>query len=264
MSTCPVCTTHAIRYRRRTESVMFRCTNRQCNHIYCWPQPDDNALKAFYAADYYSHCIPVYRQTSMKISGQLLGLLPEIDGPLLDAGCGEGDLYKSLPDVSKQYYTGVEPDPLARRRARKATRARIVENIENLSGNRLKFKIMIMNQVIEHVRNPVECLRTLKTLSGPGTVLLVTTVNMNCLKSRILGRRWEQFRNRTHLHLFSQRSLRQAMIRSGWDDVQPIMTPLVYPHHGRARRLLHRILKRLCLDGNLMMTARAKGSANET
>jgi len=264
MNACPVCTTHAIGYRRRTGSVMFRCTNRQCNHIYCWPQPDDNALKAFYAAAYYNNRIPVYSQTSMEISVQLLDLLPEIDGPLLDMGCGEGDLYKSLPDTAKHYYTGVEPDPLARRRAREATRARIVENIENLSGNRLKFKIMIMNQVIEHVRNPVECLGTLRTLSKPGAVLLVTTVNMSCLKSRILGRRWEQFRNRTHLHLFSQRSLRQAMIRGGWDDVQLITTPLVYPHHGRTRRQLHRILRWFRLDGNLMMTARTKGAANET
>jgi 2-polyprenyl-3-methyl-5-hydroxy-6-metoxy-1,4-benzoquinol methylase len=171
----------------------------------------------------------------------------------LDVGCGEGHLFHALSSEAKKYYVGVETDQTAREMAQKRTGSLIIEKLEALKDMDKCFEVIVLNQVIEHFRDPIESLRTLEQISSDTASLFIATANSTSLQARIRRCNWEQLQNRTHLHLFTEASLTLALHKGGWTNTVRINKPLRYPHHGMLRRLFHRRLRKLTLDGNLTL-----------
>jgi SAM-dependent methyltransferase len=234
---------------------IYRCRNTGCRHSFCHPQPDDEQLARFYGKDYYGSGNPLYGQTQRSIFRQILQWLPDVRGPFLDVGCGEGFFFEVLPFASRQYYKGVETDKAAREKAQKRTGCHIAESLEALSTMDQVFKIIVLNQVIEHFRNPLDSLKMIGHISSRDAVLLTATANSTSLKARIKGSNWDQLQNRTHLHLFTKKSLILTLQKSGWQNVIIIVDTIRYPHHGTFRSFVHRVLRKTGLDGNLTLIA---------
>ena len=234
---------------------MYRCINSKCRHVFCYPQPDDAALTEFYNTDYYCTDSRLYGQTPPEVLKQILDWFPSVKGPFLDVGCGEGHFFNALPPNARKYYTGVEADDTARKTAREKTGRKIVATIEELVKTDQSYQMIILNQVIEHLRDPIETLRQVRQISLPQATLFIATANIDCLKSKIQKENWDQFRNRTHLHLFSRQSLSMALYKGGWTKIKLISSPINYPHHGKIKKKFHQALRGLKLDGNLTMAA---------
>lgn len=256
MIACPICGSDASKLCDREVDFIYRCKNVSCKHSYSYPQPNDNQLAIFYSDDYYNGSNdPRYRQTQHSIFRQILGWLPTVEGPILDVGCGLGYLFDVLPIVSKEHYVGVEVDKTSRKKAQQRIGRPIIENLTELADIGKCFKEIIMNQVIEHFRDPIASLRMLQQVSCDDTILFVATANSASLKARVRRCNWEELRNRTHLHLFTEASILLALQKGGWPKGMLIDTPIRYPHHGSFRYLFHRVLRRLKCDGNLTLIA---------
>lgn len=257
MIRCPICnSSNSRRLHFRGQVLLYRCQNTSCKHIFCYPQPDDERLAAFYGTDYYGDGNHRYCQTQRTIFTQILRWLPEIRMPFLDVGCGEGFLYEALPTESRKHYNGVEPDKAARKSARKRTGCYIAKNLEALSTLPRIYKTIVLNQVIEHFRSPLESLKIIFDISSHDAVLLLTTANSASLKARIKRAKWDQLQNRTHLHLFTKESLIVGLQKTGWVNVEVITSIIKYPHHATLQRLVHCVLRKTGLDGNLTLLAR--------
>ena len=256
MIRCCICNSSTKRLCFRGRVSIYRCRNTRCRHSFCHPQPDDEQLAGFYGKDYYGNGNPCYGQTQHAILKQILQWLPDVQSSFLDVGCGVGFFFDVLPTGSRQYYTGVETDRAAREKAQKRTGCHIAESLETLSTMHQVFKIIVLNQVIEHFRSPLESLKMIGHVSSRDAVLLTATANSASLKARIKGSNWVQFQNRTHLHLFTKKSLILTLQKSGWQNVMTIADTIRYPHHGTFRRLVHRVLRKTGLDGNLTLLAR--------
>lgn len=146
-------------------------------------------------------------------------------GRLLDIGCGNGDF---LARMRRRGWIveGLEVDPEAVEAARAAHGLTIhLGDLEGLAFPGNSFDAITMNQVIEHVHEPVplirECLRILK----PGGKLVVATPNISSLGHRTYGRNWSHLDPPRHLHLFTKRTLRECATRAGFLSIETWCAP---------------------------------------
>lgn len=72
--------------------------------------------------------------------------------------------------------------------------------------------VIVMLDVLEHLHDPLMALRRLRALINEDGLLVLSTVNLDGLHSRLRGDDWPWF-IRSHLHYFSERTL-SAMLKS--------------------------------------------------
>lgn len=77
------------------------------------------------------------------------------------------------------------------------------------------FDFVTMDQVIEHMRDPVATLEGVKTVLKPGGTAIVSTPNASGWGARLFGGRWINWHAPYHLHFFSRHSMRIAAARAG-------------------------------------------------
>jgi 2-polyprenyl-3-methyl-5-hydroxy-6-metoxy-1,4-benzoquinol methylase len=119
------------------------------------------------------------------------------------------------------------------------------------------YDLITLVEVVEHLRSPAETLADLAGLLSPGGWLFVSTPNAGCLRARVLGHRWENYANPTHLYYFNQRSLGRLLRLAGLKRTHRWQPPITYPGHGLVARVLQAELRRFGLDGSLRILAQA-------
>jgi cyclopropane fatty-acyl-phospholipid synthase-like methyltransferase len=213
------------------------------------PQLDDLSVNQAYKSLYYppeSNGSAIYfENTSEIVLRQALFRLQERIGELaglrlLDYGCGVGSLLRVAAEFAARP-SGIESDPRARSTAATITAAPVYGSFEDLSEAERgrPFDVIILWTVIEHLRRPWEDLARLRHLLCPGGWLLVSTVNIRCLRARIQRYRWVQYRNPTHFYYFDRRSLACVIQKAGFSQFSQWPLRIRYPHHGVLRRSLY-------------------------
>jgi SAM-dependent methyltransferase len=98
-------------------------------------------------------------------------------------------------------------------------------SLENTRFPDQSFDAVTLNQVIEHVHDPVslirECLRILK----PGGKLVLATPNIESFGHQIFGRNWSHLDSPRHLMLFSMKTLRECAVRAGFLSIDTWCVP---------------------------------------
>jgi hypothetical protein len=80
--------------------------------------------------------------------------------------------------------------------------------------------LVIIDNVIEHVPQPVEFLATLREYLKPSGHLVAITPNMESGNFKLLGRRWTpELAPHTHVFLFTHDSIRQCMQLAGFNVI---------------------------------------------
>jgi len=72
------------------------------------------------------------------------------------------------------------------------------------------FDYVTMDQVSEHVINPVETLKDVASVLKPGGIVILSTPNCHGWGARIFGPHWINWHTPYHLHLFSKESIKIA------------------------------------------------------
>ncbi|NQV61924.1 MAG: class I SAM-dependent methyltransferase [Alphaproteobacteria bacterium] len=170
----------------------------------------------------------------------------------MDFGCGSGKLMQVAEASGAAEVVGIENNPRARQEARDLG-FRVVSNIGDLGQE--QFDILYLNDVIEHLRDPVETCAALRTHLSPGGALFVATINCASLKARLLGPRWDMYIDPTHFYYFRRSSLIQVLREAGYEEIQPLNFTVVFSHHGPLRRQLQHLLVALGLDSSIKIIA---------
>jgi 2-polyprenyl-3-methyl-5-hydroxy-6-metoxy-1,4-benzoquinol methylase len=244
---------------------VLACTNRSCELMFASPQLSSEELDAAYRRFYYpafdTESVP-YENTPEEILRHTFTEATSMFGPLtgrtlLDFGCGVGRLCR-IGRENGLKTTGIEPDAFARQRAMMTGELKVYASVHELQAAKpeARFDIITMWDVIEHLREPWKELEQLSKLLAPGGRLLVSTPNAGSLRARLQGQRWENMINPTHFYYFRPRSLRLALKRAGISEVTEWRFAISYPAHSWIRRLLHRALLNLHLQGEFFVLAR--------
>lgn len=251
MMVCPLCKRPATRRFALPHTIAWRCSGPDCRLEFASPQPTEIELANAYTSLYY----PVSREKSQtkfentsdgtfrqmfreleKLIGGLRGLR------LLDYGCGRGALLRVSLEFGMRP-VGIEQDTEARAAAVKIPGAGAYQNVEALQMDEpdSKFDLIILWTVIEHLRDPWSQLARLRKLLCPGGWLLMSTMDIRCLRARIEGARWENYENPTHLYYFDRTSLARVIQEAGFEEFSEWRLKIAHPHHGTLRRWLYGI-----------------------
>lgn len=209
-----------------------------CDLLYASPAPTPHDLAEAYAqADYDSADESAYASaTYADLLGKMVGAGSE-SGPALDIGTGDGSFLAALAGLGIDDATGVEPSLAPVASAPPAIREKIrVGPFDDADFPADHFGLVTSFQTLEHVPDPAATCRSAHRLLRAGGALLVVTHDRRAPLNRVLGRKSPIY-DIEHLQLFSPRSLRSLLVRSGFSDIS--VRPVVnrYPARYWARLL---------------------------
>jgi 2-polyprenyl-3-methyl-5-hydroxy-6-metoxy-1,4-benzoquinol methylase len=155
----------------------------------------------------------------------MLALVPP-GSAVLDAGCSSGYLAEQL--VARGCtVTGLELDPTAGRLAERWCEQVLIGDVEtmDLPLAPASFDVVLCGDILEHLRNPTAALTRWRPFLRPGGRLVLSTPNIANVRIR-LTLMFGVFRytergllDRTHTHLFTRKTLREALGRAGYRPV---------------------------------------------
>lgn len=176
-----------------------RC--KQCGLISLHPYPSDDEITEMYSDEYFTvediqtHHYQVDYLTAVENAdyteriGSLKKHLPP-KAHILEVGCATGDLLYALKQEG-YFVTGVEISEFAARVARDKYNLDIIVSPfeEGLIGNLLQeshYDLVLMGDVLEHLKNPTEAMRYSLRLLKPGGILMVHVPStLNLISSRL-------------------------------------------------------------------------------
>lgn len=138
---------------------------------------------------------------------------------VLDVGCGFGQSLGYHAARGCDVY-GVEADENIRRVIDKFGFKVHVGLFDEQVYESNFFDYLTMDQVIEHVTDPLSTLRGVAQVLKPGGFAIFSTPNANGWGANIFGKRWINWHSPYHLQFFSLRSIKLAAEQSGMELVK--------------------------------------------
>ena len=161
----------------------------------------------------------------------------------IDFGCGNGGLVRYLRDHAGVDAVGLEDGSIADR----ARAAGIpVEPTDRVDDHRASADVVTAIEVLEHVVDPVDELRVMRSLLKPGGLLFVTTGNLRPHAADLAG--WRYVVPEIHISFFEPRTLAWAMRRAGFRPEHQRLGP------GFDSILTYKVLKNLRLRRRSALT----------
>ena len=268
---CPLCGASAAKHLVLFHTSVWRCTGFRCRLQFAFPQLDDQCLEAEYRQSYYPESrgdsTALHKNTSVQILRQFFECLRDQLGDLsgsrlLDYGCGRGALCHLAQDYGLRA-TGIESNLEARAEVISRGDFAVCASLEKLrlAEPKARFDMIILWDVLEHLREPWQELGKLRGLLKPGGWLVVSTPNAKSLKTFWLRERWANYANTTHFYYFCRQSLKAVFRSSGYTELAEWRWHIRYPHHGLVRRALHHLLAVCRLHGELLFAGRLERPA---
>jgi len=172
---------------------VFKC--KDCGLIYTHPLPEDEVLNRFYQGFLFEKPERSQIQNAIpkkqKELSELFGIkISELAGKsFLDFGGGTGLSWIAAKEAGMNaYYYDIDEQ------AKQFVitefgldNSQIIENIQNCE---MKFDFILSDNVIEHVKNPLEFIDTLYGLLSPGGVLIIKTPRASNTESLFVYAIW--------------------------------------------------------------------------
>ncbi len=184
------------------------------------PRPALDKLSSYYESEeYISHTdsrrslmdkvYQMIKNYSVKKKLRMINKLSNTKGRILDIGCGTGDLLVACESNGWEI-NGVEPSEKAKELASSKISSRdlLVENLEDLSNdNDLRYDVITMFHVLEHVPNLLEYVERLKQLLTEDGCLIIAVPNYKSYDAGHYKEFWAAYDVPRHLWHFSQEAI---------------------------------------------------------
>lgn len=188
-------------------------------------------------------------------------------GQVLDVGAGFGFWMAALEEAGYAAH-GLELSPHAAAMARERCAGTVVEQSaeEPYPFAAKSFAAVTMLDVIEHLPRYERALAQCRAVLAPAGKLFVITLNAGSLARPLLGRRWAWYQDPTHVHLFSARRLREALVDAGF-TVERLTTESNFCSVGEGNRFLKplraigRVVHTPWLGDSLLAVAKPAGDS---
>jgi glycosyltransferase involved in cell wall biosynthesis/ubiquinone/menaquinone biosynthesis C-methylase UbiE len=157
--------------------------------------------------------------------GEVAAMIPAGASRILDVGCGEGVLGRTLLGKGASEVVGIETDPKAAEAARKNLSRVLRGDVESmdLPFGEGHFDCIVLADVLEHLRDPLSVLKRLsRHLADSGTVVAsIPNVRFYDVVARLADGRWEYrdsgILDRTHLRFFTKKEMESLFRQAGFE-----------------------------------------------
>jgi len=215
---CNLCQRTVTRpFTQREGMQVVQCV--KCQLVYVNPRRDADAIYQHYNSDqssriqYYLDVEIADRRTFTEILHLAEQLLPQ-RGTLLDIGPNIGTCLTLARSRGWETY-GVEINAEAVRYCREKRGLNVIAgalNAHTYSEN--TFDIVLMGDVIEHLRDPLGLMCVVSSILKPGGVVIISTPNIAERAARVL-----QITPAEHLYYFSPATMSDLLQKAGLDII---------------------------------------------
>jgi 2-polyprenyl-3-methyl-5-hydroxy-6-metoxy-1,4-benzoquinol methylase len=228
---CPLCGSRYLDFYAQAEDIEY-CTGlgtfefykcAACDILFIFPMPVEH-LDEIYPPNYYSFTQlrrnVVTRAKEWLDVASFRRICSEIPGDnlvALDVGGGTGWLLDKVKAADSRFSTSwvADIDPGAQAIAEKAGHRYALGPFEEFAPE-VRFDLILMLNLIEHVADPVAILQHAATLLKHDGRIFIKTPNFDALDARIFRHRsWGGFHTPRHFVLFNERSIRRVCEVSG-------------------------------------------------
>jgi len=133
---------------------------------------------------------------------------------VLDIGCGSGEAIGYHKSRGCDVY-GVETDENIKCIVEKYGFNVHIGMFDPKMYEHEYFDYVTMDQVIEHISDPIETLRGVASILKDGGSVILSTPNSNGWGANLLGRRWINWHVPYHQNFFSKKSIEIAALKAG-------------------------------------------------
>lgn len=258
---CPICNSKAsFKFKSHLERIIYQCTFSGCNHLFiqnyltetgiCEEKDRDFDLSFKSLSRQKARRIKLYHNRNVILFQDIINNL-KFDAPLkvLDVGSGDGSIAHSLNCIRpKPAVTCFEPHDVFQSFLHEEK----VEIITDLYRQNDSYDLIILNEVIEHINDPLMLLNQLSIkLRSPNSVLFIATP-LGMSHNRSL--KTAAYNTYSHLHFFTRESLNIALIRSGFLPLvpftldAPIYMPITNSHNSRRNPISFKQIKAFAVN----------------
>ncbi|MHB0923870.1 MAG: class I SAM-dependent methyltransferase [Bellilinea sp.] len=193
--------------RRDIVKSFYVCNN--CKLIFQYPIPNTVNHLELYPIEY-----SIAQQESDSLSRY--GLLKrckvitrwKTPGNILDIGCGVGTFILTMRDNFGWEVHGIEPNPIIAANGREKHNLDIKsEDIQNYDPKGIKFDVITMWDVLEHLPNPNEVFAKLITFLKPDGLLMMRVPNSQSWDAKIFGQYWAGYDSPRHFFVYNPKNL---------------------------------------------------------
>ncbi len=139
----------------------------------------------------------------------------ERSAAILDFGCGPGSFLALLRDeFGYENVEGLELNTASVQVAQRSYDLRIASKIEELRTK--QYDLVILIEVIEHIPDPKEVLRTISSLLKPGGALFITTDSVRNIPARYFPSHCGHYTGPSHVSLFTEQAMTEMLTQSGF------------------------------------------------
>jgi 2-polyprenyl-3-methyl-5-hydroxy-6-metoxy-1,4-benzoquinol methylase len=212
---CPVCAgTDFKRLWKVNGYSIARC--KSCSLVFVEERVTPEELNAHYSvpdgsySEDNSDCLTYYYEI---LRGLIESRYPK-GGKILDIGCSAGWFL----DVMKGWEChGIEVSEAYTKIARQRFGDRIVTGLfEDYPLRREYFDVITLQDVFDHLRDPVAILNKCQAMLKPGGMIVIKVHNISCLYAKLTGSRFYAVMPPTHLFYYNKSTLELLLGKTGF------------------------------------------------
>jgi methionine biosynthesis protein MetW len=197
-----------------------------CGLIRLLPEPSDEVLSIAYPSHYHAYVKAassltrnLYQVLRKKFAKRVASFVEE-GGAVLDVGCSTGDQLMEIRSVKACALYGVE----YREEAAEEARARGITvwqgELADADVPHNTMDVVIMQHVLEHVRNPVDTMKRLIRCTKSGGRVIGELPNFDSWDAQLFQQYWGGGHAPRHLWHFTPKSLTSLLEACGYQNVK--------------------------------------------
>ncbi len=172
----------------------------------------------------------------------------------MEVGFGDGH-FLGLAKLAGWDAVGIDPDPVLVRNALGRGLNVFSASLETLEFSPSSFDVIVMNNVLEHLHNPINALRICHSLLKVGGTIWIETPNIASLGHKYFGQNWRGLEPPRHIVIFNTNALRATLKSIGFDHIRHLAQTSIC--HGFFAAS-YRLTKGLDTDTNIKIPLRVK------
>ncbi|MEE9392349.1 MAG: class I SAM-dependent methyltransferase [Planctomycetota bacterium] len=202
-----------------------------CGFVYVTPRVPDEKLHLIYQTEYFkSHSASEFGYTdyTKDKEGYLATFRRKAKlvakhtpkGKILEIGSAAGFFLHAMKERNYDVH-GVEVSEYVTKFAREEFGIDSIFNgkLEDAPIEAKSCDAVAMWDVIEHLADPIRELERIRGFLKPGGRLFIQTQDVSAFFARLLGSKWQHFKQLEHVYHFSPVTLKQALERAGFEIV---------------------------------------------